>query len=184
MDGIYLWWIGMARPDPELLESVRADIGHAFEMRAVLWPGEARPSDTFDERRRQHSSTAMLRWVGAHRPAEARRVLGITDVDLFIPVLTFVYGEAQLGGHAAVVSTARLLPEPTRHDGAALLRTRLLKECVHELGHTFGLRHCHEPGCVMGRAVNMVGVDLKYAALCPSCRLQYLDHLATLQEQS
>ena len=180
MDGIYLWWIGMSPPNPPLLESVCADVGEAFEMRTVLWHGDSRPSGTLDERRRQHSSTAILRWIGAHRPAEARRVLGITDVDLFIPVLTFVYGEAQLGGHAAVVSTARLIPEPARHDGAELFRTRLLKECVHELGHTFGLRHCHEPGCVMSRAVNMAGVDLKYHSLCPGCRLQYLDHLAGL----
>jgi archaemetzincin len=184
MDGIYLWWIGMTGPDQNLLENVRADVADTFEMHTVLWRGEARPAGTFDERRRQHSSTAMLRWIGAHRPAEARRVLGITDVDLFIPVLTFVYGEAQLGGHAAVVSTARLLPEPTRRDGGALLQSRLVKECVHELGHTFGLRHCHEPGCVMGRAVNMTGVDLKYATLCAACRLQYLDHLSSHGEQS
>ena len=72
----------------------------------------------------------------------------MTDADLFIPVLTFVYGEAQLGGRAAVVSTARLAVEQGRHD-PALVAERIVKECVHELGHTFGLLHCDTPGCVM-----------------------------------
>jgi archaemetzincin len=184
MEGIFLWWIGMAPADQALLESVRQEVAGAFEMPTVLWHAESRPSGTLDERRRQHSSTTMLRWLGAHRPAEARRLLGITDVDLFIPVLTFVYGEAQLGGHAAVVSTARLQPERTRVSPEALLHMRLVKECVHELGHTFGLRHCYEPGCVMGRAVNMASVDLKYPTLCAACRLQYLENLASQGEQS
>jgi archaemetzincin len=36
------------------------------------------------------------------------RVLGVTDCELFVPVLTFVFGEVQLDGNCAVVSMAHL----------------------------------------------------------------------------
>ena len=51
---------------------------------------------------------------GAAEPACRRaraRLLGVTERDLFVPVLSFVYGQAQLGGRVAVVSLARLRPE-------------------------------------------------------------------------
>ena len=87
-------------------------------------------------------------------------------------MLTFVYGEAQLGGRAAVVSTARLAVEQGRHD-PALVADRIVKECVHELGHTFGLLHCDTPGCVMARSVNLIEVDAKAVALCGPCEARY-----------
>jgi archaemetzincin len=127
-----------------------------------------RPYHAFDPRRGQHSSTAILKWL-LGRPFSGRRMLAITDVDLFIPVLTFVYGEAVLGGPAAVVSTARLAtPAAGRVDWAVIL-DRAVKECVHELGHCFGLLHCDTPACVMARSVNLVEIDSKAATLCEAC---------------
>jgi len=140
-----------------------------FDAPVVQWRSPDRPSDTFDARRRQHSSLGVLRWLLAMRPRHAVRVVGVTDVDLFIPVLTFVFGEAQLAGPGAIVSIARLA------DPADPARTaeRLAKECVHELGHTFGLAHCPGRTCVMQRSPNVAAVDRKSGELCPSCRQQY-----------
>jgi archaemetzincin len=171
---IYLWWIGADAADERLLEGTRASIAATFEVPAMVWDAADRPSDTWDARRGQHSSTGILRWLVSRRPVEASKVIAVTDVDLFIPVLTFVYGEAQLGGWAAVVSTARLSLEP---DGRRLLRARLAKECIHELGHTFGLIHCDTEGCVMTRSVNIAAVDAKQPQLCADCRLEYLERL-------
>jgi archaemetzincin len=98
-------------------------------------------------------------------------VLGITDVDLFIPVLTFVFGEAQVDGPAAVVSTARLrLTYNERPAPPTLLEVRLLKECLHELGHTFGLVHCPDGTCLMSRSNSILEVDQKRVAFCRDCR--------------
>jgi archaemetzincin len=126
-----------------------------------------RPTGTFDPGRRQHSSRAMLGWLDAQLPGG--KVLGVTDVDLFIPVLTFVFGEAQLGGHAAIVSIARLR-DPRQ---AGRVTARLATEAVHEVGHTFGLVHCASASCAMARSAGLAAVDLKTDRLCADCRVRY-----------
>jgi archaemetzincin len=176
MDGLYLWWIGMQAEDPALMATLAGQMTAAFELPAVVWRHPERPADTYDVRRRQHSSTGTLRWLASRKPAGAAKLLGVTDVDLFIPVLTFVYGEAQLRGDCAVVSTARL--GDTLPAGATLRAARLVKECVHELGHTFGLVHCDARRCVMSRSINLAAVDGKSPTLCPDCRLLYLERVA------
>ncbi len=172
---VYLWWIGGAAADHDLLGSVRKQAEHAFRVPARTWLGHDRPTDAYDPRRQQHSSTRILKWLIDRRPAHAGKVVGITDVDLFIPILTFVYGEAQLGGTAAVVSTARLLSDNGFRPDSALLGSRLQKECLHELGHTFGLLHCPQPSCVMARSVTLAQVDLKQPSLCHDCESRYAE---------
>ncbi|TPW11234.1 MAG: peptidase, zinc-dependent [bacterium] len=90
---------------------------------------------------------------------------------LFIPVLSFVFGEAQLDGPAAVVSTWRLDPVAYGLPGdAARLQERLAKEITHELGHTLGLYHCRQFECVMRSSTDVEEIDLKRGVFCPECR--------------
>jgi len=170
---VYLWWIGSGAADHDLLGTLRRQTEHVFRVPARAWLGHDRPADSFDARRQQHSSTRILKWLIESRPAQSTKIVGITDVDLFIPILTFVYGEAQLGGTAAVVSTARLQSENGFRPNGSLLSLRLVKECIHELGHTFGLLHCQAPKCVMARSVTLGQVDTKDADLCHDCRIRY-----------
>ena len=120
-----------------------------------------------------HSAAA-----GARSADPDARVLGVTACDLYVPVLTFVFGEAQLDGNCAVVSTARLHEEfyglPARED---LLRERLVKEAAHELGHTFGLRHCADWRCVMASSHAVERLDVKGAEFCAACRKPVVDEL-------
>lgn len=181
MKDVVLWWIGAAEADPDLLERVRRRIAAEYGASVRLSPPPGRPADTWDERRKQHASGKILKWLLASRPTDALRVLGLTDADLFIPILTFVFGEAQLKGRAALVSTARLIGPP-----ASRLATRLETEAVHELGHTFGLLHCHEPSCAMARSGNLTHVDAKRPVLCHACRSLYAelsDEIGDLNEQ-
>jgi archaemetzincin len=172
---VYLWWIGTALADAELFGLLRERTAQVFNVQVRTWHGHERPADSFDGRRQQHSSTRILKWLLETRPRHAHKVVGVTDVDLFIPILTFVYGEAQLGGSAAVVSTARLLPDNGFLPDRDLLHGRVLKECVHELGHTFGLIHCPQPTCVMSRSVNLTQVDAKEPALCHDCHIRFAE---------
>jgi archaemetzincin len=166
---LVVWWIGAAAGDADVLEEARAQAERVYSLPVRLWHSRERPADAYDPRRNQYSSTKILKWLNSVRPPNALKILGVTDVDLFIPILTFVYGEAQLDGTAAVVSTARLSPNGLAPFAGGLLRARLIKECVHELGHTFGLIHCARPSCVMSRSVNLVHVDAKDGQLCHDC---------------
>ena len=171
---VHIWWIGADAADDRLLETVRDRTERLFRVPTRLYRHSDRPVHAFDPRRGQHSSTAILKWL-VGRPHPGGRTLAITDADLFIPVLTFVYGEAQLGGAAAVVSTARLGAEPGSRPDAGIFSERVIKESVHELGHTFGLIHCDTPGCVMTRSVNLLEVDAKRVALCGLCEARYTE---------
>lgn len=168
---IHLQWIGSGEPEEGMLSEIRNHVERIFEVPGKIMNTQDRPPDAFDPVRGQYSSTKILRWVLQNAPADAIKIAAITDGDLFIPVLTFVFGEAQLGGKGAVVSTARLrqelngIPSPPQ-----LFRARLIKECVHELGHTFGLTHCLSSRCVMSRSNSVLDVDAKAGDLCRDCR--------------
>ena len=168
MDRIFIWWIGEASEDAAMMEHVRAHLLHAFQCPVSTWASPERPRDAYDPKRKQHLSGKMLRFLLETGP-DGGKVLGITDRDLFIPILTYVYGEAQLGGKAAVVSTARLW-EDVDVIGPRLFAERLVKEAIHELGHAFGLVHCATPMCVMTRSSGIRDVDEKSHELCPECR--------------
>jgi len=168
MEPIFVWWIGEEEADPQLMEHVRLHLARAFGQPTARWEGPARPRHAFEARRKQHASGAILRWVLEEGPTTGK-VLAVTDRDLFIPILTYVFGEAQLGGRAAVVSIARLV-EDVELFGPELLVERLAKEAVHELGHAFGLLHCDTDACVMGRSPAVREVDAKRAELCEECR--------------
>ncbi|MGC3999173.1 MAG: archaemetzincin family Zn-dependent metalloprotease [Anaeromyxobacter sp.] len=167
MEPIFIWWIGEAEPDQALLTHVAVHLADAFRRPVRRWSSPARPLHAYDPRRRQHASKAILQWLLDAGP-RAGKVLGVTDRDLFIPILTYVFGEAQLGGAAAVVSTARLL-EDVDVMGPDLLEERLAKEAVHEVGHAFGLVHCATAACVMSRSAGVRDVDDKEARLCGEC---------------
>ncbi len=154
-----------------MLEHVRLHVVREFDVPVTLHASPARPLQSYDPRRKQHLSGKILDFLGTDGPQDGSKVLGVTDVDLFIPILTFVFGEAQLGGRAAVVSTARLSQDVPRGYGA-LVTERLAKEAVHELGHALGLLHCGTPRCAMHRSPSVRDVDGKSGKLCGDCRIR------------
>jgi archaemetzincin len=130
------------------------------------------PSYAFDTARKQFSSTLIMRDALGRRPAGATKLLVVTENDLFIPMLSFVFGQAQLHGPVALLSLARLRQEfyglpPNR----SLFLVRVGKEALHEIGHTFGLTHCLDPGCAMALATNVSQLDAKGSDFCDSCAI-------------
>jgi len=124
----------------------------------------------YDKGRKQYHSTSILKMLLNSLPVDSLKLICIVPFDLFIPILTFVFGEAQLNGAVAIVSTARLEQRfygmPDNH---LLLHRRLIKEMKHELGHTFGLLHCKDRACIMSLANNIADVDKKGLTFCESC---------------
>jgi archaemetzincin len=129
---------------------------------------DARPA--FDPQRQQYLATVLIDALIAGPVAADVRRVGVTELDLFLPVFTHIYGYAQLGGTVAIASSFRLRPEMAGDpaDPKRLL-DRLTKETLHELGHTFGLQHCSAPWCVMRYSRSAEEVDLKDAAYCVLC---------------
>jgi archaemetzincin len=101
------------------------------------------------------------------------RIVGVTDYDLYVPILTFVFGETQLNGKAAVVSSFRLRPEyyGLRAD-SDLLESRVKKGAIHEIGHTFGLLLCSGAACVMHSSIYAEEIDFKSDRFCQRCLFQ------------
>ncbi len=159
-----------APPGLDLLEHLAATLAQIFRTPCRIRPETFDINFAQDGRRGQYYSTAILQRMERACDPDAR-VIGVTDCDLYVPVLTFVFGEAQLDGNCAMVSLARLKEEfyglPPRED---LLRERLVKEAAHELGHTFGLRHCGDWRCVMASSHAVERLDVKGSEFCRSCR--------------
>ncbi len=157
-------------PGLDVLETLAAALARGFHTPCRIRPEMLDISFALDSDRHQYYSTAIIQKLERTADPDAR-VLGVTMCDLYVPVLTFVFGEAQLDGNCAVVSAARLHDEfyglPNRDD---LFRERLLKESAHELGHTFGLRHCQDWRCVMASSHAVERLDIKGAEFCAACR--------------
>ena len=137
----------------------------------------------FDEKRRQYRSNVILSEIQgcSAKKKEVNRVLGVVDADLFVPELNFVFGEASCPGKTALISLWRLRPEfygvPADME---LFLARALKEAVHELGHTLGLRHCSRVSCVMYFSNSIFDTDRKQSLFCDQCYLQVAMSIAGL----
>jgi archaemetzincin len=167
----YIYIVPIELEDHSCLERMENFIFKTFHLKTRRREFKINLKEAFDSNRSQYNSSLILRQLIMTPPRDAEKILAVLDVDLFIPILTFVFGEAQLKGIGAVVSTRRLdnrfygLPEDRE-----VTTDRLLKEAVHELGHTFGLIHCSQPRCVMNSSTYVENIDLKPAELCPLCQ--------------
>lgn len=162
--------VAVGRPDPLAMEVIGEVVADAFGVPVLIAERLLDPGPLYDSRRDQYSSRPMLESLVELIPPPDR-VLGVTDVDLFMPILTFVFGEAQLGGRGAVVSLHRLHQSfYGLAESPSLLLDRAVKEALHELGHTYGLIHCRDYTCVMTASRVVDEIDLKRAEFCVSCR--------------
>jgi len=161
--------IGIRAP-AAALDALPGELARVFGVACHVRTESLDPEFAYDRSRGQYYSTAILQRMQRLATPDLR-LLAVTSLDLYVPVLTFVFGEAQVEGNCALVSLRRLEEEfyglPPRPD---LLRERLIKEAVHELGHTFGLRHCDDWSCVMSSSHSVERVDVKGSEFCAACR--------------
>jgi len=161
--------VGIGNPPLATLDSLSVRIARTFRESCHVRPESLDPGFAFDPVRGQYHATSLLRLLA--EKAGDTRLVGVATVDLYVPIFTFVFGEAQLGGPAALLSTFRLRQE---YYGLAadpdLLLERIAKEAMHELGHTYGLRHCHDWSCPMASTTAIDRLDLKGPRFCDACR--------------
>ena len=167
-------------PVGDVDSSIVSSLGEALseEFAASFFVAEPLPDPAYayNLRREQYLSTSILRRLGELDLPKADRMLGMVDLDLYVPELNFVFGQASIKGKEAIIALPRLrqsfygLPEDPD-----LLHQRVVKEAVHELGHTLGLGHCPDNGCVMHFSNSLRDTDFKGKSFCASCRAQLGD---------
>ncbi len=157
--------------DNNFLTKVVENVRHQYTCNVFLREGHFDLSDFYDAARRQYDANRILLEVEKNFSADTCKTIGLFNVDLFIPIFTYIFGQAYLGGRSGIASLFRLSNE--RYGIAAdndLLIERFSKEIIHELGHNYNLIHCHVPDCVMISGSYVEDIDQKTASFCASCR--------------
>jgi archaemetzincin len=133
---------------------------------------EAQSQLAFDRRRNQWYSPRLLEWFSHKLKRNINtKILVIMDVDAYSNGLNYVLGEAFHKGQLAAIYLPRIKPEfYGLKPNDQLFYERMVKECVHELGHVFGFVHCNSPRCVMHFSNSLRDTDMKERSFCHSCR--------------
>lgn len=164
--------------DRSILEDLAKGIRDSFGKEVEIAPAQPLPQKAYNKNRHQYYSTFILNEMknwSVVKKLNYERILGIVDVDLYVPSLNFVFGEADMQSGIAIISLIRLrqdfygLPEDDK-----LFRLRSLKEAVHELGHTYGLFHCSNSNCVMYFSNSLIDTDKKDFRFCSNCSMKLL----------
>lgn len=153
-----------------LLKNIRDFLENTFHSRVEIINLNINTEPAFLNGRGQYYSTQILSEAIKHTDNLDGKILILTELDLCIPVLTFVFGEAQLNGKHSIISVCRLHEEFYSGDSdEQLLAERTRKEVLHELGHNFGLIHCIDWDCVMHSSPGIEEVDIKGSYYCKKC---------------
>ena len=153
-----------------LLSSLVEELSHKFLNDIKIISIDLDIDNSYSNERAQYFSTQVIADVIKKTDDLNGKVLILTEVDLYIPVLTFVFGEAQLNGKHSIVSVCRLHEEfYSEITDENLLKERTMKEILHELGHNFGLKHCVDWDCVMHSSTSIEEVDIKGNYYCKKC---------------
>ena len=156
--------------DNKILQYTQKELEERFNVAVDIGRQLEEPAYAYHKHKKQYNSTKILKQIHKLRLTGYDRILGIADVDLYIPERTFVFGGADVKKKVSVISLTRLrqkfydLPEDS-----ALFKYRIIIEAVHELGHTYGLYHCKNNKCVMFLSNTIGDTDNKGAELCSNC---------------
>ena len=155
----------------EFLENIVSGIHLEFLLPVTIEECHIDLGDYYDPMRRQYDGNSILKELDAVSSSAHVKKIGLFRVDLCIPILTYIFGQAPLNGNTGIASLFRLRNE---HYGMkkdeALLLNRFRKVITHELGHMFGLLHCHVPNCVMRSSTYVEDLDQKNHKFCNKCR--------------
>ncbi len=155
----------------DFLHEIADKVQKVFLSKIQIREGHIDLSDFYDATRRQYNANKLLQYIQKNYTSEGAKTIGIFNVDFFIPIFTYIFGQAYINGQAGIASLSRLGNESYGIEpDENILLERFSKEIIHELGHTFGLIHCHVPDCVMRSSTYAEDIDQKGYNLCPKCR--------------
>jgi archaemetzincin len=171
----------MGKIPQTVLRVIAANIQTLLAAPVEMLPEMAIPEEAFQRHRGQYDAGLVLKYLAGFSFPHHSRVLAVTDVDLCTPILTFVFGEAELGLTLAIVSDFRL---KHREEGImaaeGVYYERLAKIALHEIAHTFSLYHCETSKCLMQYSRGLRHLDELDIFLCERCSFILRQSMRTL----
>ena len=165
--------------EKDCLDKVSNGIMREFNLTVVLKEGQIEVSEFYDAKRRQYDGNKLLKEVDFRYPGHRHKSIGLFQVDLFIPILTYIFGQAYLNGRTGIASLSRLKNERYgMKPDIKLHYNRFCKVVIHELGHTYGLKHCYNPICVMRASTYVEDLDQKKEFMCSQCKELLIESIA------
>ena len=157
--------------EKDVTDSIVEDIAREFHYPVIFKEYDFDISKFYYPARRQYDANKILKTVREMSSPGSVKKIGLFKVDLFIPILTYIFGQAILNGDTGIVSLYRLRNELYGLEQSnTILNERLRKVIIHETGHMFGLIHCQNPVCVMRSSTYVEDIDQKNNNLCIRCR--------------
>ncbi|HEY9115569.1 MAG TPA: archaemetzincin family Zn-dependent metalloprotease [Bacteroidales bacterium] len=171
MDKNKIIFINCGEFDTKLLEEIAEEVMHEFNYQVTIINNAFNLTSFYNIERRQYEANYLLKEIEGLNYPNAIKKIGLFRVDLYIPILTYIFGQARFKGDAGLVSIYRLKNEPYGiENDEVLAQNRFKKVIIHELGHTFGLVHCLVPNCVMRPSTYVEDIDQKSNQLCVNCK--------------
>ncbi len=142
----------------------------------------------YNPKRRQYNASKVLtKILYFTQNKHFFRILGVIDEDIYSKSLNFVFGLATNPKTripelpvAALISITRLRETFYRRaENDALFELRILKEAIHELGHTFSLEHCNK-FCIMRFSNSLADTDKKPPKFCEICQKKLVTFFKSL----
>lgn len=172
----HLHIVPLGAVDELAVSVVAANLQAVMGLNTDVRPTQPRPEYAYQHGRRQYDALKIIKTL-ASESARIPLILGVTRHDICTPILTFVFGESQLGGNAALISLYRITDK--KRD---LTLTRAVKIGLHEVGHLLGIGHCRNAACLMHFSTSLEKLDLLQPWFCEACTVEIsrrLRHLFT-----
>lgn len=166
--------IPLGNLDPLAVSIIGAHLQAVLGLHTQIRPVRVKPDYAYMAVRNQFDASKIIKSLSAENDGAPLK-LAVLQSDLSIPILTYVFGESQMGGKAAVVSLHRLFDIDRQ-----VIYLRAAKISVHEVGHLLGLEHCWQAGCLMHFSKQLEQLDRLALGFCDSCAYEIARRLAPL----
>lgn len=158
------------RIDSSLINLISVELENFYGIKTTILPKANMPDSCKVPYKQRYNANKILEHLAIIKPKQTPYILAITTEGIATKKGKYkewgILGLGTCPGPCCVVSTKNMGKNKDR------LKDRLIKVCLHEMGHNFGLPHCNknDQRCLMRDANGTVTtVDKEEKYLCQYC---------------